>query len=47
MTTHLRLMGHTASLCGDLTAHSTYVTADATCPTCLDTPAVEVSTHET
>ena len=43
MTTHLRLMGQTAALCGDRVGASTYVVADATCPDCLDTPVGEVA----
>ena len=43
MTTHLRVMGHAAALCGDRAGASTYVTADATCPACLDTPVAEVA----
>ena len=41
MITHLRVMGHTAALCGDRAGASTYVTADATCSACLDTPVVD------
>ena len=40
--THLRLLGHTASLCGDRDGTSTYVVAAATCPACLDTPVADV-----
>lgn len=42
MTTHLRVMGQTASLCGDRSGASTYVTAAATCHACLDTPVADV-----